>query len=353
MRGRRPHPRVTTVVTGVSASQALFEAAIDHGAQAIIVHHGLFWKNQWPLRVRGAMRQRLKLLLENDVSLFGYHLPLDAHPEVGNNAQLALRIGLEQTQGFGAMSGRMIGISGALNPPLSPEALADRLADVLGARPTLFGGQRGPVRTLGIISGGAGYQLSDAICQTFDPTDTSNNKSLPVKKLADKTVTMDSAALSALPPGAEAPAAKQPKAKKAKVAEGGASDAAPPAEQAARLGVGHYLWLKQLVEEDEAFDFNIIAATHSGEASGGKRTPAKRPRPKAADGGRGSGRGSGRGGRGGRGSAAKQSKPKSGKKRKVCHLSQTAPALAAPRLTLPRPCPRCAGQVRLERRGRQ
>ena len=197
------------------------------------------------------------------------------------------------------------------------------------------------------------YQLSDAICQTFDPTDTSNNKSLPVKKLADKTVTMDSAALSALPPGAEAPAAKQPKAKKAKVAEGGASDAAPPAEQAARLGVGHYLWLKQLVEEDEAFDFNIIAATHSGEASGGKRTPAKRPRPKAADGGRGSGRGSGRGGRGGRGSAAKQSKPKSGKKRKVCHLSQTAPALAAPRLTLPRPCPRCAGQVRLERRGRQ
>jgi hypothetical protein len=197
------------------------------------------------------------------------------------------------------------------------------------------------------------YQLSDAMCQTFDPSDTSN-KGRPVTKLADKTVTMDSAALSALPPWAEAPAAKQPKGKKAKVAEGGASDAAPPAEQAARLGVGHYLWLKQLVEEDESFDFNIIAATHSGEASGGKRTPAKRPRPKAADGGRGSGRGSGRGGRGGRGSAAKQSKPKSSKKRKVVpSLPNRSPVPAASRLTLPRPCPRCAGQVRLERRGRQ
>ena len=163
------------------------------------------------------------------------------------------------------------------------------------------------------------YQLSDAMCQTFDPSDTSS-KGRPVTKLADRMVTMDSAALSALPPRFEAPAGKQPKSKKAKVAEvaeGGASDAAPPAEQAAWLGVGHYLWLKQLVEEDEAFDFNIIAATHSGEVSGGKRTPAKRPRPKAADGGRGSGRGSGRGGRGGRGSAAKQSKPKPGKKRKV------------------------------------
>jgi dinuclear metal center YbgI/SA1388 family protein len=161
-------PEVTTVVTGVSASQALFEAAIEQGAQAIIVHHGLFWKNQWPLRVRGAMRQRLKLLLENDVSLFAYHLPLDAHPEVGNNAQLAQRIGLEQTQGFGPMSGRMIGISGTLNPPLSADALADRLGDVLGARPALFGGDRGPVQTLGIISGGAGYQLTDAIDAGLD-----------------------------------------------------------------------------------------------------------------------------------------------------------------------------------------
>ena len=123
---------------------------------------------------------------------------------------------------------------------------------------------------------------------------------------------------------------------------------------AAWLGVGHYLWLKQLVEEDEAFDFNIIAATHSGEVSGGKRTPAKRPRPKAADGGRGSGRGSGRGGRGGRGSAAKQSKPKPGKKRKVRPFPALKPVpsrqLAG---SLPRPCPGCAGQGRLERRGRQ
>jgi cohesin loading factor subunit SCC2 len=236
------------------------------------------------------------------------------------------------------------------------------------------------------------YQLSDAMCQTFDPTDTSS-KGRPVTKLADRMVTMDSAALSALPPRFEAAlAGKQPKSKKAKVAEvaeGGASDASPPAEQAAWLGVGHYLWLKQLVEEDEAFDFNIIAATHSGEVSGGKRTPAKRPRPKAADGGRGSGRGSGRGGRGGRGSAAKQSKPKPSKKRKVCpfprpnrsrpgslqahSLDPDAPRCSpdaprcSPMLTdahrcrpmppdAPRcspPCPGCAGQGRLERRGRQ
>jgi dinuclear metal center YbgI/SA1388 family protein len=85
---------VSHVVTGVTASLALIEAAIDAGADAILVHHGLFWRGQ-DGRVTGWMRQRLKALLAHDINLLAYHLPLDAHPELGNNAQLARVLGFK------------------------------------------------------------------------------------------------------------------------------------------------------------------------------------------------------------------------------------------------------------------
>ena len=83
---------VRKIVSGVTASRALIEAAIHAEADAIFVHHGLFWRGQ-DGRVTGWMKQRLELLLGDDVNLFAYHLPLDAHPELGNNAQLGLKLG--------------------------------------------------------------------------------------------------------------------------------------------------------------------------------------------------------------------------------------------------------------------
>lgn len=86
-------PHIKRIVTGVTASEALLQAAIDRHADAVIVHHGWFWKNEDP-RVRGPKRRRLKLALANELNIFGFHLPLDAHPEWGNNAQLGLKLGL-------------------------------------------------------------------------------------------------------------------------------------------------------------------------------------------------------------------------------------------------------------------
>ena len=82
------------IITGVTASQALLEAAAERGADAVLVHHGWFWKNEDP-RIRGPKRHRLALALENQLNLFAYHLPLDAHPTLGNNAQLARVLGFE------------------------------------------------------------------------------------------------------------------------------------------------------------------------------------------------------------------------------------------------------------------
>ncbi len=85
---------IQRIITGVTASRALLDAACDRQADAILVHHGYFWKNEDP-RIVGIKRGRLAVLLKNDISLLAYHLPLDAHPEVGNNAQLALLLGIK------------------------------------------------------------------------------------------------------------------------------------------------------------------------------------------------------------------------------------------------------------------
>src|SRR5687768_2550053 len=91
---------VRRIVSGVTASRALIERAVAAEADAIFVHHGLFWRGQ-DGRVTGWMKQRLALLLAHDINLFAYHLPLDAHPELGNNAQLGLRLGLAANARFG------------------------------------------------------------------------------------------------------------------------------------------------------------------------------------------------------------------------------------------------------------
>jgi dinuclear metal center YbgI/SA1388 family protein len=159
---------VQRMVTGVSVSQALIDAAIECDAQAIFVHHGLFWKNQWPLRVRGSMRRRLRALLSHDLSLFAYHLPLDAHPVVGNNAMLAMHLGLVDVRPFGNYNRSCIGAAGALPEPQSVAELTRSIGAMLGRDPLVLSGDRGPIRTIGIISGGAGHDFQQAIDQGLD-----------------------------------------------------------------------------------------------------------------------------------------------------------------------------------------
>lgn len=153
--------QVSTIVSGVTASVALIEAAVERGADAIFVHHGLFWRGQ-DGRVTGWMRQRLALLLAHDINLLAYHLPLDAHPELGNNAQLGQRLGLRAFEGeagrfgegqLGFMGGRADG-----RVPSGPRELADGIEKALGRSVTLVAGRNEPLRTIAWCTGGAqGY----------------------------------------------------------------------------------------------------------------------------------------------------------------------------------------------------
>lgn len=153
--------QVHKIVSGVTASLALIEAAIARGADAVLVHHGLFWRGQ-DGRVTGWMKQRLALLLAHDINLLAYHLPLDAHPELGNNAQLGLRLGLKAFDGTAGRFGEQsLGFVGGCRDGAgheSPQALANAVELALGRPVTLVAGQGGPVRTVAWCSGGAqGY----------------------------------------------------------------------------------------------------------------------------------------------------------------------------------------------------
>ena len=114
---------VRHIVSGVTASLALIDAAVAEGADAIFVHHGLFWRGQDGC-ITGWMRQRVARLLAHDINLFAYHLPLDAHPELGNNAQLGARLGLRIQGNFGE---QMLGCWGDLDALLGGVADADLL----------------------------------------------------------------------------------------------------------------------------------------------------------------------------------------------------------------------------------
>ena len=160
-------PLVRKLVTGVTASLALIEAAIAAQADAILVHHGLFWRGQ-DGRVTGWMKQRLSRLLAHDVNLFAYHLPLDAHPVLGNNAQLAHVLGislLPPEQGrFGVQS---LGFLGQ-RPMGSAQALADHVAAVLGRQVTLVAEPDRRIERIALCTGGAQSYFEAAIAAGAD-----------------------------------------------------------------------------------------------------------------------------------------------------------------------------------------
>ena len=150
-------PEVRRIVSGVTASRALIEAAVADGADAVFVHHGLFWRGQ-DGRVTGWMKQRLALLLRHDINLFAYHLPLDAHPELGNNAQLGAVLGLQAQARFGEQD---LGFLGGRPDGASfdnPQSLAGHVQRVLGRNVTLVEGGSGAVSRVAWCTGGAqGY----------------------------------------------------------------------------------------------------------------------------------------------------------------------------------------------------
>lgn len=156
---------VRLLVSGVTASRALIEAAIDAQADAIVVHHGLFWRGQ-DGRVTGWMRERLRLLLTHGIHLFAYHLPLDAHPELGNNAQLARVLGLQADGRFGEQD---LGFVGAGTQTWSgAQALADHVAATLGRSVVCVGDNNRPVRRVAWCTGGAQAYFEAAIAQGVD-----------------------------------------------------------------------------------------------------------------------------------------------------------------------------------------
>jgi len=153
---------VTRIACGVSSSLELFERAVEAGAELLIVHHGLFWRNE-PLVVDRRQRGRLEALFRGDVTLLAYHLPLDAHPELGNNASLARELGIEREGEFGT-----VGLAGRLPEPLPVDELVDRVRRVTGREPLVFAHGPKRVERVAISSGGSGYDLIQAAREGFD-----------------------------------------------------------------------------------------------------------------------------------------------------------------------------------------
>jgi dinuclear metal center YbgI/SA1388 family protein len=157
-------PEVRKIVSGVTASLALIEAAIDARADALLVHHGLFWRGQ-DGRVVGWMRQRLGRLLAHDINLFAYHLPLDGHPEWGNNAQLGKLLGWQAEGRFGDQE---LGCIGTPRGTPHLDALVAGLTATLGRSPVVAQGDGRPVRRIAWCTGGAQSYFEGAIAAGAD-----------------------------------------------------------------------------------------------------------------------------------------------------------------------------------------
>lgn len=158
---------VELVATGVSAHRELFERAAEAGAQLVLCHHGLFWNGQ-PRALTRAMRDRLEALFAAELSLAAYHLPLDAHPQVGNNALICELLGLERAEPFGEHRGRPIGFVGRAPGGLPFEELRARCARAFGREPLAWDGGPEVVRSVGVVSGGGASSLGEAIARGLD-----------------------------------------------------------------------------------------------------------------------------------------------------------------------------------------
>lgn len=158
---------VGKIVSGVTASLALIEAAVAANADAIFVHHGLFWRGQTGA-VTGWMKQRLALLLQHDINLYAYHLPLDAHPDLGNNAQLGLQLGLTATSRFGDQNLGFLGAKTDGGSFAGALALSEHVKKVLNRPVTLVNRAQAAIKNIAWCSGGAQGYFEAAIAVGAD-----------------------------------------------------------------------------------------------------------------------------------------------------------------------------------------
>ncbi len=156
-------PDVNRIATAVSASADLFREAASWGADAVLVHHGILWRSEEPPRLVGSFRERVRLLLEYELNLIAYHLPLDRHPDHGNAAVMARALGLDNLEPFGHFSGLAIGFAGVLPAPLPPDVFYDRVHDAVGQEPIVFPAPTAEIASVGIVTGGGPAAFDEAV----------------------------------------------------------------------------------------------------------------------------------------------------------------------------------------------
>ncbi|MFQ5538403.1 MAG: Nif3-like dinuclear metal center hexameric protein [Gemmatimonadota bacterium] len=154
------------VATAVDASQASIEAAVEVGADLLLVHHGLFWGGLQPLT--GPLLRRVRPLVTHDVSLYSVHLPLDGHPEIGNSALLARAVGIRTEHRFAAFQGAEIGWYGEAEEPCNALELQDRLAAALGGEVVLIPGGGEPIERAGVVTGAGASFAAEAAALGLD-----------------------------------------------------------------------------------------------------------------------------------------------------------------------------------------
>lgn len=157
---------IQLIVTGVSASVELFQQAVELKADAVIVHHGIIWDSERPV-YRGSYKLRVKMLLEQDINLLAYHLPLDAHPKIGNAAQMAKILGLSDCESFGEYRGNWLGIKGQIAPQPAEEIFSI-IREKINPSAIIFPFGPLKVEKVGIISGGAQKEIRQASAAELD-----------------------------------------------------------------------------------------------------------------------------------------------------------------------------------------
>jgi dinuclear metal center YbgI/SA1388 family protein len=157
---------INKIVTGVSASVDLFEKAIEKKSDAIITHHGLIWEFERPI-YKGGYKKRVKLLIEHDINLYGFHLPLDAHEKVGNNAVIARTLGLKNIKPFGEYKDQYIGMRGELDN-MQADVFFELIRSKINEDLIVFAFGPDKIKNVGIISGGAQKEVNQAVDDKLD-----------------------------------------------------------------------------------------------------------------------------------------------------------------------------------------
>ena len=161
-------PTIKRIVTGVTASQALIDKAVELNADALLVHHGYFWKGE-PEPIRGMKGQRIRTLIKNDLNLFGYHLPLDIHPQLGNNAQLARLLDIQVEGGLEGHP-QSVAMYGRLDKPITGAELSTKINRVLNRAPLHIAPDNADklIETVGWCTGGGQDYIELAVKHGLD-----------------------------------------------------------------------------------------------------------------------------------------------------------------------------------------